>query len=142
MPSKVSLFLPLQMHDTAARLGAALQVGENLLWKEGAQKPQKDLPPVQPPVAPPMPPVAPPMPPPPTQADQNDNEVVEHPPPAPPSYDLPRPTTVSQIGIPDRDEMATPIMAPYDPYEEDHPSRMSMTSPHPPPRGLTELSYR
>ncbi|KAK3085477.1 hypothetical protein FSP39_004016 [Pinctada imbricata] len=116
-----------EMHDTASRLGAALQVGENLLWQDqGAQKAKKELPE-------PTPPVPPPFIPPPRGADQNENEIFEHPPPAPPSYDIPRPTTTSQVNIPtDRDQMATPIIPPYDPYEEDHStSRMSYDVPTP-----------
>lgn len=63
----------------------------------------------------------------------------------PGNQDSDRPTTTSSVSVPPpstpvgREPIATPIIPPYDPYDDDKgPSRMGDT-PLPPPRGLTTM---
>lgn len=94
------------MQDAAQKLGTVLQVGENLVWNDGAQKTATG------------------------PSDKPDQE---------------RPATTSGVSLPPpvapmgREQITTPIIPPYDPYEDEKgPSRMGET-PLPPARGLTTM---
>jgi hypothetical protein len=94
------------MQDAAQKLGTILQVGENMMWNDDAQKAATG---------------------PPDKANQE------------------RPATTSGVSLPPtvapggREQITTPIIPPYDPYEDEKgPSRMGET-PLPPARGLTTM---
>ncbi|KAJ8302705.1 hypothetical protein KUTeg_019101 [Tegillarca granosa] len=131
-----------EMQDVATKLGTALQVGENLIWNN------------QPPTAapPPTPQTEP-------QSDLNDNRLpgppskeeedkdFVHPPPG--SFGIQQLPKPKNNTVEPDDSLApecapTPIIPPYDPYEESGPSRMDMESPLSPPppplqQGLNSL---
>ncbi|XP_061198095.1 Bardet-Biedl syndrome 4 protein-like [Saccostrea echinata] len=95
-----------EMQDAAQKLGTVLQVGESLVWNEGAGKGT-------------------------TPSEKAEPD---------------RPATTSGVSLPptvkspmDREQIATPIIPPYYPYEDEKgPSRMGET-PLPPTRGLTTM---
>lgn len=63
----------------------------------------------------------------------------------PGNQDSDRPTTTSSVSVPPpstpvgREPIATPIIPPYDPYDDDKGSSRMGDTPLPPPRGLTTM---